>query len=339
MKKVLDWLALMLEILKSFLIMVLVVTAIFIALSSIIHNLFRIREVYQEDAGYKTLVSVDGNRMNVQVRGEGEKTIVILSDFGVPSPLIQYKTYVDSLASSYRVVVVEYFGYGNSLSTKLSRNNSKFVHEIITALESSNIYGPYTILANGTSSIYAYDLVSAYPENVERLVLVDPIYPKAYEEDYLKKQLEEKETNVTLTSYTGVTGFARILSYVKPDIFGIDKMQEYGFSKEDIKYYRKMIANRFYTKEMRHEMKEMAKNISDVSYYKFGEYLPVTQILTSEYVDEYKAYKKDNLITKDLEEYAEELITNSEIQKTVVIDSRKSPNIYNPTAVVEEILK
>ena len=93
LNSVLTDIAIIWEIIKSFIIMTLVVIAIFTALAVIVHNVLKIREVYSEDtSGYKNLVSVDNNRMNVYVEGTGDKTIVILSNFGNPSPIIQYKT-------------------------------------------------------------------------------------------------------------------------------------------------------------------------------------------------------------------------------------------------------
>ena len=87
----------LLEIFKSFIIMCLVIVAIISSLSAIIHNVLKIREIYQEDnSGYKQLVNVDKNRMNIQILGNGEKTAVILSDFGTSSPIIQYKENVSS---------------------------------------------------------------------------------------------------------------------------------------------------------------------------------------------------------------------------------------------------
>ena len=98
LKNIMVDISVLVEILKSFLIMCIVVIAIVATLSAIIHNVLKIREIYAEDTtGYKKLVSVDSNRMNVQVVGDGEKTIVILSSFGTPSPILQYKTYTDSL--------------------------------------------------------------------------------------------------------------------------------------------------------------------------------------------------------------------------------------------------
>lgn len=339
MKSFLAYVSMILDILKSFIIALIVILVSIFALIGILHNVLKIREIYKEDnTGYKNLVWVDKNRMNTQIVGEGEKTIVILSDFATPSPIIQYKTYVDRLSSSYKVVIVEYFGYGYSLSTNEDRNSSQIAHEVKTALEQCGINGSYTILANGYSSIYAFTYANLYPENIERLVVVDGIYPSSIKENYIKQYYKDKETNAVINSYFEITGYARILSYLKPDIFGIDKMKEYDFSETDISVYRKMIANRFCTKTMRNEIKKLIENIQALENYEYPDYLPVTQILSKEYVQEFQNYKKGKFINKDIEEYANDLITNSQIQETVIVEGSRNLNLSNPDAVVQKIL-
>ena len=330
------------EILKSFLIMCLVLAAIVTALSAVIHNVFKIREIYAEDKlGYKKLVTVSNNRMNVQVVGEGERTAIILSSFGTPSPIIQYKACADTLAANgYRVVIIEYFGYGYSLSTKDSRTLAAIASEVNEALTNSNIYGPYTLIACGISGLYAETYANNYPDQVERLILIDSVYAASIDEAYMRKYIDELSFNITLTSWAEMTGYARIMSYVKPDMFGIDKMQELGYSNNDISVYRKMIANRFYTATMKREFRMLSTNMEMLKNYVFPEYLPVTQIFSSEYSNEFAQYKAENLMKKDLDDYAEGLITNSQIQKIVSIDGEKENlNLSNPGEVVSIILE
>lgn len=339
MKRVLASISIILDAMKSFIIAIIIILSIIIAIVSILHNVFKIREIYKEDTtGYKKLISVDENRMNVQVTGNGDKTIVILSDFATLSPIIQYKTYVDRLQDSYKVVVIEYFGYGFSLSTKEERTSEKIAYEVKTALEQSNITGSYTILANGISSLYAYTYANIYSEEVENLIIVDGVYPATIEDNYLKELIEEQKTNAIINSYMEKTGFARIASYIKPENFAIDKMKENNFSESDISLYRTMIANRFYTSTMRNEIKKLSENMENLKDYALPEYLPTTQILSKEYTEEYQNYKKDKLIDKDIQEYANDIITNSEIQKVVVIDGKKNLNLYNPDGVIQVIL-
>ena len=322
------------EIFKSFLLMCLVVIAIFLALGAVVHNVFKIREIYSEDnLGYKNLVNVSGNRMNVYVKGEGERTIVILSNFANPSPILQYKTYTDRLvANNYRVVVIEYFGYGYSLSTKDSRNIGYLAKEINEALTAAEVFGPYTILANGTSGLYGLVYARNYPELVDELVLVDSIYPATINEEDVKAKIADDNFNLRITSFAELTGYARVLSYIKPDMFGIDKMKELGYSKAEISCYRKMIANRFYTKTMRNEYKELANNMEIIKDCKFPEYLNTIQIISSE-------YEEGKLLKKNVKNYAEDLITNSSIQKVYIVNGEKDNlSLSNPDEVTNLII-
>lgn len=139
MKKIFIAIGILWESVKSFLLALLIGMAIILSLSSIIHNVFKIREIYSEDiSGYKHLVTVDDNRMNIRVTGNNsEGTVVILPDYAESSPIIRYKPYSDRLEGNYKVAVIEYFGYGYSLSTKVERTNTQIAKEIKTALSES----------------------------------------------------------------------------------------------------------------------------------------------------------------------------------------------------------
>ena len=94
--------------------------------------------------------------MNVYIAGEGEKTIVILSGFGIQSPVLEYKALADRLSeNNYRVVVLEYFGYGFSSKTDSERTNENIAREIKQGLEMAGINGPYVLMPHSISNLYA----------------------------------------------------------------------------------------------------------------------------------------------------------------------------------------
>lgn len=341
MKKLLVVLNIMWEHLKSILIALLIGMAIIISLSSIIHNVLKIREIYAKDTtGYKNLVSVGKSRLNVRVTGDGEQTIVILPDFAESSPIIRYKTYSDRLSTlDCRIVTIEYFGYGYSLSSKDERTNTKLAQEIKSALIAANVEGPYIFVANGTSSLYAYTYSNLYQEDVQKLVVIDGVYPSSIKDKYIEKYVDDLTTNAVVTSYAELSGYARILSYINPSVFYIDQMQEMGFDKSDIKTYRKMIANRYYTGTMKREVKELKTNMQNLQSYKYPSYLNVNQILSTGYVNEVKQLVKENKIKINLEKYANDIVTNSDIQKIITIEGeRANLSLDNPDKVVEAIL-
>lgn len=328
------------EHIKSFVLALLIGVAIIVALSSILHNVLKIREIYQEDrTGYKNLISVNNNRMNARTAGYGEQTVVILSDVGESSPIIRYRKYEDALLSNYKVVTLEYFGYGFSLSTKEDRTNLRFVQEIKSALDTLGVPGPYIFLATGTSSLYAYAYSQLYPEDIQKLVVVDGIYPKTLQDEYMNKYVDEYIANRDFTFFAEFTGYARVLSYLSPKTFHIDQMRDLGFSDSDIKLYRKMIANRYYTSSMKKEIKELKNNMEQLQNYQYPNYIPVTQVLSSGYIEEVNSAIKQGLTTTKLEDYAKGLITNSSIQSVITIDGEKSNLSFdNPQKVAEAVI-
>lgn len=340
MKKFIIALSIMWEHVKSFVLAVLIGLAIIIALCSIIHNVFKIREIYQEDrTGYKNLISVSDNRMNARTAGYGEQTVVILPDVAECSPIVRYKKYAEALSSNYKVVTLEYFGYGFSLSTKEDRNNFKFAQEIKSALDALGVPGPYIFLATGTSSMYAYTYSNLYPDDVQKLVIVDGIYPKSLEDEYTNKYVDDYMTNGKLTFFAEFTGYARILSYVSPETFHIDQMKDLGFSKSDIQLYRKMIANRYYTGSMKKEIKELKSNMQLLQNYKYPESLEVRQVLSSGYVEEVNSLIKEGLTKTKLEDYAKGLITNPSIQTVTTVEGGKSNLSFdNPQEVADLVM-
>lgn len=184
---------------------------------------------------------------------------------------------------------------------------------------------PYIFVANGISSLYAYEYSKLYPDEIQKLVVIDGIYPTSILDNSMKEEIKALITNSKITFFAEFTGYARILSYVKEDIFHIDQMKEMGFPENDIKTYRKMIANRYYTGTMRREIAKLEDNMKSLENYIYPDYLPVTQIFSSKN-------------TKNLTSHAEKLITNKEIQDIITIEGNEhNLSLDNPDAVIEAI--
>ena len=58
------------------------------------------------------MVEVDGNEMFIYSEGEGDHTIVFMSGYGTPEPILDFKPLWSKLSDDYRIVVIEKFGYG-----------------------------------------------------------------------------------------------------------------------------------------------------------------------------------------------------------------------------------
>ena len=179
LKRIFFKLAVWLDTIKGILIYLIVWALILFFGSMIVHHILKMGELSNTYKGeYKTLVEVDSDKMmNVVIYGEGEKTIVILPGYGSQSPVIQYKAIADMLKDSYRVAVVEYYGYGYSMVINKERTLDNIAEEVQLALNQSGIY-EYILMPHSISNIYAMNMVYKYPESVKGIISLDGLYPK-----------------------------------------------------------------------------------------------------------------------------------------------------------------
>ncbi|MHC1748439.1 MAG: alpha/beta hydrolase [Cellulosilyticaceae bacterium] len=118
-------------------------------------------------------VQVGDKKLRVYEIGQGDKTIVMLSGLGTYSPIMDYKPLADRLGESYKVVVLEYSGYGLSKDTKEPRTAKNIVEEIRGALQMLDIQPPYILMPHSISGIYSMQYVKMYPHEVEGIVGID----------------------------------------------------------------------------------------------------------------------------------------------------------------------
>lgn len=312
-------LGILLDSVKALIITLVICLLIVFFASAIVHNLLRVGEVSSKYTGkYKKLYAVQDKMMNIYVQGnvDNPRTIVLLPEFAVQSPTLKYKALADKLSDEYKVVIVEYLGYGFSLSTKEERTNEKIVNEVREGLQKAEIYGPYILMPFSTSNIYASYYAKSYRDEVLGIISVDGMYAKEIENESFKDEyLPNLISNVKFYSTLSLSGLFRWDSYINPKAFSIDKMlANSSYGKDEIKVYRNLLANKFLTKAMKNEIYKLKDNMKEMVDYKYPENLPTLQILTSENISEYKNRKED------IEKYAKDMITNEEYQKIKVLD-------------------
>ncbi len=333
-----------LDFIKDFLIAWGLKILIVIFALIIMHNVIKISEISSRYQGeYKNLTPIyedEKKFMNYYEVGEGP-TVVILPEFGSQSPVVQYKTLVDSLKDTHRVVVVEYFGYGFSMSmAKHERINDVIVEEIIKLLEYRQISGPYTLIASDTSSIYAMRLQQRYPELVSSIISIDSVYPAEINDNYRMSVIRDRISNVNINSIWELTGFERILSYLSPKTFYIDKMKELtdNYTDEEISVYRNRIGSAYLTRTMVREINKLEENMDQMKNYTYPSGLPVLQILSSEKKEIYEYAKNNGESKVNLMDLAEGVISNSDIQKIEVVNGDdKMLQLSNPAGVIQTI--
>lgn len=335
LKNILYKLNVLLDTLKGFLIFIIVWALIIIFGAVIVHNILKMGDVLNNYKGdYKKLVEVDQDKMmNVLVVGEGERTIVILPSYGMQSPVIQYKAIANKLKDEYRVAIVEYYGYGFSMNTEKERNLDNIADEIKKSLELKEIY-EYVLMPHDHSNMYAMKMVEKYPEAVQGIISLNPLFPAQYTENHFYNEYLDEYHNVQLTSILELTGFARILSYVMPEEFYISQMERAGiWTREEILLIRNRIATSYLTDTMVKEMEYLKDNALAIKDFKYPDTLPVLQLLASDTVKEYEDLKSKDLIKKDLKSLANDVITNPELQFTKVLDGNQDFQFTNYNTV------
>jgi pimeloyl-ACP methyl ester carboxylesterase len=123
------------------------------------------------------LALIEGKRVHVYSEGTGPTNVILLSGWGTACPVLDFKPLLEILSRSFRVTVVEDFGYGWSDWTSVPRTNENVVEEIRLALKESGVYPPYTLVPHSISGFYALYYANKYPDEVEAVVGLDTGVP------------------------------------------------------------------------------------------------------------------------------------------------------------------
>lgn len=255
------------------------------------------------------IVHVENKKMSCYVKGSGDKTIVMLSGFGTPSPIANFMPLAETLSKNYRVVILEYFGYGFSDSTSDVRSNENFVREIRAALKELNIEPPYVLMPHSFSGIYSMYYATKYPGEVKAIIGLDDSKPNQMKNNNsVNKHEYDKIKNVL--------GVYRIIDYFNKDYMedmyckGMDKSL-YGADLLDL-MHKDFIWHYNSTPNI-NEDRMTYKNASELFDVKYPENVPVLSILCS------KNAEKENSGWVKLHE---DVISNPAIQKIEILEGR-----------------
>lgn len=128
------------------------------------------------------MIEVDAGKMCVYTEGSGSHTIVFMSGYGTPSPILDFKPLCDRLSDDFRIVVVEKFGYGFSDETDTPRDVDTMLGQTRKALNGAGIEGPYILCPHSASGIEAMYWAQKYPGEVEGIIALDIAIPGYHEE-------------------------------------------------------------------------------------------------------------------------------------------------------------
>lgn len=126
------------------------------------------------------MVSVNGHKISVFVKGQESQTLVFLSGAGTASPILDFKDVYNGFSKEYKIVVVERAGYGYSEDTSKSRNVSVILSETRQFLSKSQVSGPYIILSHSMAPLETLLWQENYPSAVKAVVCLDWAFPESY---------------------------------------------------------------------------------------------------------------------------------------------------------------
>ena len=126
------------------------------------------------------MYDVDGHKMCVYTEGTGNKTVIFMSGAGVCSPILDFKSLYSLLSGTYRIAVIEKFGYGFSDVVEGERPVELILEQSRKALFAAGIHPPYVLCPHSMSGIEAMYWAQTYPEEVSCIIGLDMALPEHY---------------------------------------------------------------------------------------------------------------------------------------------------------------
>ena len=262
------------------------------------------------------LVKVQGGTMHIRRMGQGEKTIVLLSGWGVPLPTADFAPLMRDLSQKHTVCTIEFFGYGRSDSTDRPHTNENYVQEIREALNAAGLKPPYVLMPYSCSGIYCEYYAAMYPDEIEALVLLDtsPTVERFAESCVLPEKELEKLAAQTYSKFTIALG--RVLAKLILRIRG--KKQTYiqaGYTKDEI---IAMATTPNHMATLVAQMRALPDNVRETAALEIKSELPIMLLRCGE-------VKEDTRHQKSLKEHLEKL---GEHTKHVVVAGSTHSDIY-----------
>ncbi|MTK09410.1 MAG: alpha/beta hydrolase [Hungatella sp.] len=272
-----------------------IIIAGLLIISALTHNILTSMEKKKYTIG-KT-IDIDGKHMQAYVTGQGEKTIVLLSGLGTASPIADFMPLADRLSTDYKVVILEYFGYGFSDTTKAERSNENIVNEIRTALNQLEIKGPYILMPHSISGIYSMYYAIKYPDEVEAIIGIDESVPN---QTKVSKDPDMSHSLTLLNTF----GIIRDITYLLPEAEDT-KNKNKDYTEDQIKIKKMATAWNSVNVSVINEFNSVNKNTEELYDVKYPDNLPVLAILAKDSED-----TDQNWLPLH-----QQLITNPSIQK------------------------
>jgi len=217
------------------------------------------------------LIDIEGKKLHLSINGNGKDKIVLLSGFGTPCPLIDFKNLITKLEDEFTVITVDNLGYGWSDLTDSPRSSSSIIEENRLALKKAGIQPPYTIVPHSISGLYSLFYANKYPDEIKAVVGIDISVPEQF-----KCTPKEK-----IPEYLGLLrrlGILRLLIDISPSL--INNFMK-NISNDDKDLLKTMICRNVINHTVINEYQSMDANADIMSKIHFPDKIPVTLIVSS----------------------------------------------------------
>lgn len=232
------------------------------------HHIMKLIEHYKYPARGQ-YIQIEDRRMHVYTKGNGPKTIVLLTGLGTASPVLDFEPLINEMSKHNRVVAIEPFGYGWSDMTDKNRTVEHIIEELRSALQQLNIKGPYVLMPHSISGIYSMYYAHEYPEEVEAIVGIDATLPAA-----LAYFNESPPTLPRYMRYAEPIGLTRlVISLNSSGYLPLDS--EGTYSKENLAMTKAMTAWNGYNNNVVQEANELGDNVKKTTRMSFPSDLPL----------------------------------------------------------------
>ena len=261
----------------KYIVLCLILTVVILAIWNCIcakHEQKKLEDVYGQ------VVTVDGRRMVVDIKGEEhETTIILLPGWGSPSPILEFLPLAEQLSQKYRVITVEPFGYGLSDISGEERTVdavTEELHECIRELGCEKYY----LMAHSLSGLYSLYWANTYPQEVQGFIGIDPSVPKQSDDEPFPISVATlNKLAAYLQKVKNTLGITRIQSINHPER-AIYADLSYDYSEKQLEIYRILTMDCAYNRGVMDEVNHMEEMLDVVRNMSFPESVPVLQFVS-----------------------------------------------------------
>ncbi len=201
------------------------------------------------------MVEVDGHNMSIYMEGTGDTTLVFMAGGGTCSPILDFKSLYSLLSDTYRIVVVEKFGYGFSDVVDRDRDIDSILEDTRTALAAAGLKAPYVLCPHSMSGLEALYWARKYPDEVSAIIGLDMAVPEYY---------ESMNINIPLIHIAGWAANMGVTRFI-PGISDSDAIKYGTLSENEKEIYKAVFYNRTATVTMINETEQVKENAEKVN--------------------------------------------------------------------------